>query len=89
MLNVISTCRDIVCVDINVDKRCIDHSTRLDTIFCNVKNIIQIMKVHIYLDISDSFEDNRDLFLEIDFLLLHQIQITLHLVPIQHRPVPG
>ena len=28
MLNVISTCRDIICVDINVDKRCVDHSTR-------------------------------------------------------------
>ena len=27
MLNVISTCRDIPCVDINVDKRCVDHST--------------------------------------------------------------
>ena len=27
MLNVISTCRDILCVDINVDKRCVDHST--------------------------------------------------------------
>ena len=28
MLNIISTCRDIFCVDINVDKRCVDHSTR-------------------------------------------------------------
>ena len=28
MLNIISTCRDILCVDINVDKRCVDHSTR-------------------------------------------------------------
>ena len=27
MLNIISTCRDILCVDINVDKRCFDHST--------------------------------------------------------------
>ena len=27
MLNIISTCRDILCVDINVDKRCVDHST--------------------------------------------------------------
>ena len=27
MLNVISTCQDILCVDINVDKRCVDHST--------------------------------------------------------------
>ena len=27
MLNVISTCRDILCVDINVDKRCVDHSS--------------------------------------------------------------
>ena len=27
MLNIISTCRDNVCVDINVDKRCVDHST--------------------------------------------------------------
>ena len=25
MLNIISTCRDILCVDINVDKRCVDH----------------------------------------------------------------
>ena len=30
MLNVISTCRDILCVDINVDKRCVDHSSSLD-----------------------------------------------------------
>ena len=30
MLNVISTCRDILCVDINVDKRCVDHSTNDD-----------------------------------------------------------
>ena len=28
-MNVISTCRNILCVDINVDKRCVDHSTRL------------------------------------------------------------
>ena len=27
MLNVISTYRDILCVDINVNKRCVDHST--------------------------------------------------------------
>ena len=27
MLNIISTCRDILCVDINVDKRCVDHGT--------------------------------------------------------------
>ena len=27
MLNIILTCRDILCVDINVDKRCVDHST--------------------------------------------------------------
>ena len=27
MLNVISTCQDILCVDINVDKRCVDHNT--------------------------------------------------------------
>ena len=27
MLNIISTCRDILCVDLNVDKRCVDHST--------------------------------------------------------------
>ena len=27
MLNIISTCRNILCVDINVDKRCVDHST--------------------------------------------------------------
>ena len=30
MLNIISTCRDILCVDINVDKRCVDHSTSID-----------------------------------------------------------
>ena len=30
MLNIISTCRDILCVDINVDKRCVDHSTSGD-----------------------------------------------------------
>ena len=30
MLNIISTCRDIVCVDINVDKRCVNHSTTFD-----------------------------------------------------------
>ena len=30
MLNIISTCRDILCVDINVDKRCVDHSTTAD-----------------------------------------------------------
>ena len=28
MLNIVSTCQDILCVDINVDKRCVDHSTR-------------------------------------------------------------
>ena len=28
MLNIILTCRDILCVDKNVDKRCVDHSTR-------------------------------------------------------------
>ena len=27
MLNIISTCWDILCVDINVDKRGVDHST--------------------------------------------------------------
>ena len=27
MLNIILICRDIICVDINVDKRCVDHST--------------------------------------------------------------
>ena len=27
MLNIISTCWDILCVDINVDKGCVDHST--------------------------------------------------------------
>ena len=36
MLNIISTCRDILCVDINVDtnvdKRCVDHSTRFHCI---------------------------------------------------------
>ena len=31
MLNIISTCRDILCVDINVDKRCVDHSTNILT----------------------------------------------------------
>ena len=31
MLNIISTCRDILCVDINVDKRCVDHSTSIDS----------------------------------------------------------
>ena len=37
MLNIISTCRDILCVDINVDKRCVDHSTSNNwdfVIFC-------------------------------------------------------
>ena len=33
MLNIISTCRDILCVDINVDKRCVDHSTSQKLIF--------------------------------------------------------
>ena len=47
MLNVISTCRNILCVDINVDKRCVDHGTsvvRSDffvgcrvTFFCRVQ----------------------------------------------------
>ena len=36
MLNVISTCRDILCVDINVDKRCVDHSTSTDVIVVDV-----------------------------------------------------
>ena len=27
MLNIISTCWDSLCVDINVDKGCVDHST--------------------------------------------------------------
>ena len=31
MLNIISTYRDILCVDINVDKRCVDHSTTIKT----------------------------------------------------------
>ena len=31
MLNIISTCRDILCVDLNVDKRCVDHSTSKNT----------------------------------------------------------
>ena len=32
MLNIISTCRDILCVDINVDKRCVDHSTNYNVL---------------------------------------------------------
>ena len=35
MLNIISTCRDIICVDINVDKRCVDHSTKCDDEACD------------------------------------------------------
>ena len=26
-MNIVLTCQDILCVDINVDKRCVDHST--------------------------------------------------------------
>ena len=32
MLNIISTCWDILCVDINVDKRCVDHSTSINLV---------------------------------------------------------
>ena len=32
MLNIISTCWDILCVDMNVDKRCVDHSTIAGTL---------------------------------------------------------
>ena len=36
MLNIISTCRDILCVDINVDKLCVDHSTDSKHLVFNV-----------------------------------------------------
>ena len=35
MLNIISTCQDILCVDINVDKRYVDHSTSLHALINN------------------------------------------------------
>ena len=45
MLNVISTCRDILCVDINVDKRCVDHSTSVNLVVLHrVKEINEITK---------------------------------------------
>ena len=37
MLNIISTCWDILCVDINVDKRCVDHSTNKNLNFFEKK----------------------------------------------------
>ena len=43
MLNVISTCRDILCVDINVDKRCVDHSTKMDISCSGSKGTIGIV----------------------------------------------
>ena len=36
MMNIISTCRDILCVDINVDKRCVDHSTKFGTVCLDI-----------------------------------------------------
>ena len=43
MLNVISTCREILCVDINVDKRCVDHST-IDKIMVNGSQLAKNLK---------------------------------------------
>ena len=40
MLNIISTCRDILCVDINVDKRCVDHSTRFDLFESDIQALL-------------------------------------------------
>ena len=48
MLNVISTCRDILCVDINVDKRCVDHSTSF-LIVSVLKLTVRDMQIIIYL----------------------------------------
>ena len=42
MLNIISTCRDILCVDINVDKRCVDHSTSFLYVFKVIIIMIQV-----------------------------------------------
>ena len=44
MLNIISMCRDILCVDINVDKRCVDHSTSEDHMFVlNPKLLVWVL----------------------------------------------
>ena len=57
MLSIISTCRDILCVDINVDKRCVDHSTNFDSLF--PRNIISSDK-HSCINISTANVDKDE-----------------------------
>ena len=49
MLNVISTCRDILCVDINVDKRCVDHSTKTHPIWQNLGAFLTVSFLILFL----------------------------------------
>ena len=42
MLNIISTCRDILCVDINVDKSCVDHSTTINWMRDHIKSSMAV-----------------------------------------------
>ena len=44
MLNITSTRRDILCVDINVDKRCVDHSTSYYTLKFSLATSMQKKK---------------------------------------------
>ena len=69
MLNIILTCRDILCVDINVDKRCVDHST---SSYCG---LLSFDILHLYKVIKSGNEchagmDRRVFGIKQDFLPL-------------------
>ena len=56
MLNVISTCWDILCVDINVDKRCVDHSTSAYQTIHGTTTSDSITFMTSAADVSDNFD---------------------------------
>ena len=68
MLNVISTCRDILCVDINVDKRCVNHSTSKH------KSHVPPFRME---TVSDCKDDNADDEFHEDFILDMILQDTV------------
>ena len=53
MLNIISTCWDILCVDINVDKRSVDHSTKGNLSFFQQFQIIPTVYATAQLDLIE------------------------------------
>ena len=74
MLNIISTCRDILCVDINVDKCCVDHSTIKNNHFSDLNFKFQL---HCF-DVRSNFVYCSCLYL---IVLLCMVTIISHIFP--------